>query len=527
MIILIRLIKLSILSIESGLEVRRYFSSRTGLMSIIKQRFSITALILAEILFFSFVAAAQEFEATVEISSSSFVKIEGKFLKENFSQSRKNWSFLNSVGGVENLGARVSYFSVFDKQGRAISINKLTDSEFLAEEIADSFKYQINLSSLQSITGKAHVSWLSGEQGILMLDDLLPQFNSNNQPVSARIKFELPADWKIISSEKKSNETTFEVKNVEKAIFGIGKAWRKQEISINKSSLNLAVAGERQFSDAEALQMASGIYENYQTLFGEPPTEKVQIFLMRFPKEIKFGRWEAEARGSTLTILSADMPFKTQSLQLLHEQLRHELFHLWLPNNLNLTGNYDWFYEGFTVYQALRTGIAMNQIRFEDFLDTLAQAYNLDNLQDRRTSLIESSKNRWSGANSQVYARGMLVAFLCDVALLRKSKGKRSISEIFRAIYEKYHIPSPPEDGNAAILKALQNYPELDLIIEKYVAGAEKVNWEASLQSIGIETEEENLVARLKVKAKPSGKQKDLLDKLGYNNWRKISERRK
>ncbi len=221
------------------------------------------------------------------------------------------------------------------------------------------------------------------------------------------------------------------------------------------------------------------------------------------------------------------MPFKTQSLQLLHEQVRHELFHLWLPNTLALTGNYDWFYEGFTIYQALRTGISMNQIRFEDFLDTLAQAYNLDSLQDRKTSLVESSKNRWSGANKQVYARGMLAAFLCDLALLRESKGKRSISEIFRKVYQKHRVPNSPEEGNAAILKVLKSYPELDSMIEKYITGTEKINWKTDLESAGIKAEEENFVVRLKVKANPNGKQKDLLDELGYNNWRKISGKRK
>jgi predicted metalloprotease with PDZ domain len=167
----------------------------------------------------------------------------------------------------------------------------------------------------------------------------------------------------------------------------------------------LAVSGEWQFSDAEAIKIADEIFKEYRELLGDAPVEKTQIFLMRFPKEIKFGRWAAETRGANLIVFSGDMPFKTQSLQRLHEQLRHELFHLWMPNNLALTGNYDWFYEGFTVYQALRTGISMNQIRFEDFLDTLAQAYNLDNLPGERKSLVESS--RIAGAErTSISARG-------------------------------------------------------------------------------------------------------------------------
>jgi predicted metalloprotease with PDZ domain len=302
----------------------------------------------------------------------------------------------------------------------------------------------------------AHISWAMDEQGILMLGDLLPQFVAqDSQPISAKIKFELPKDWKILSSEKRMAENTFFVDNIEKAVFLVGKNWRESKVTIGNTTLNFAIGGEWNFTDAEASQMAGEIFEEYRKQFGEIPAEKAQISLVHFPKEIKFGRWEAETRGANLTILSSDMPFKTLSLQRLHEQLRHEIFHFWIPNNLALTGNYDWFYEGFTVYQSLKTAVKANRIRFEDFLDTLSQAYNLDNFQSRKVSLVEGAKNRWNGANSQVYSRGMIVAFLSDVALLRKSKGKRSINDIFRQVLSKYRLPNKRQEGNPVILNVL------------------------------------------------------------------------
>ena len=41
---------------------------------------------------------------------------------------------------------------------------------------------------------------------------------------------------------------------------------------------------------------------------------------------------------------------------------------------------------------------------------------------------------------------------------------------------------------------------------------------------IGDVTIEENASVTLRVTSKSSGRQKDLLDKLGYNNWRKLSQ---
>jgi hypothetical protein len=492
-------------------------------MSIIGKRFSAACIVFAAVLLFETTAAAQTIEATIVISSTAQASVRGVLIKENSNQTIKNWSFLNSIAGAENLGARISEFNLSDDQNRAVSVRKLADGEYLTDAEASKFNYLVNLQPPATAAATAHVSWLSGETGLLMLGDLLPQLAQNNQPIRARIKFQLPADCIIISNEKKSDENVFDVENIERAIFGIGKSWRQERIHIAGSNVNLAISGEWQFSGAEALAMTGAIYETYQKMFGEIPTETPQIFLARFPNETKFGRWMAETRGANITILSADMPFKTQSAQRLHEQLRHEVFHLWMPNRLALTGNYDWFYEGFTVYQSLRTGVSMNQIRFEDYLATLAEAYNLDHMQTVKFSLLESSENRWRAGNSQFYARGMLAGFLCDVALLRASGGKRSVSTIFREVYRKHRIPNKPEDGNAAILNVFKNYSELNQTIEKYIVGREKINWETDLETIGIELNEDKLV----VKAKLNGKQKDLLNKLGYNNWRKVSGKRK
>jgi len=479
---------------------------------------------------FASASFAQNLEVNIKIPSpsSDIVRVDGKFLRRYSGQSDKNWSFARTFAGTENLGDRVLDFGLTDEQNKAVSFKKLAVGEYLADSKASIWSYSLNVKPSPNITAMAHVSWLIGEQGILMLGDLLPQFNSaNNQPIRARVKFELPKDWKVISSEKSLGENTFEAENVEKAIFLIGKNWRVKDFTNDKISLNLAISGEWQFSDTEFSEITTEIFEEYRKLLGAAPTKKAQISLVRFPKETKFGRWEAEARGANLLIVSSDMPFKTLSLQRLHEQLRHELFHLWIPNNLALTGNYDWFYEGFTVYQALRTGVQANRIRFEDFLNTLSEAYNLDNLQNQKVSLVEASKTRWSGANNQVYARGMIVAFLCDIALLRGNKGKSSIEEIFREVYQKHRLPASPQNGNAAILNILKNYPALQPIIEKYITGAEKINWETDLQSAGIKAvAETNFFTRLDVIPKPKGRQKDLLNKLGYNNWRKISENR-
>lgn len=460
---------------------------------------------------------AQSLEIKIDVNESSAI-INGKF---NDSPEKRNLSFLQSYAGQENLADRFSEIVLRDKSGQGVEFKKLAVGEFLANNDFQSFQYKINLTP-KNPTAMAHVSWLSDEQGILMLGDLLPQTGAT---VSGKITFELPKNWRIISNEKKAGENSFLVEVIENAVFYIGKNAR--ELPTGNSNLSFAASGEFLFKDEDAAGMAAEIFENYQNLFGGIAPNKKQILLVRYPKDVSFGRWEAETRGSTVMILSADMPFSTHSEQKIHEQLRHELFHLWIPNGLNLAGNYDWFYEGFALYQSLRTGVAVNRLRFDDFLDTLSRAYDIDTMISQKKSLIEASKNRWNGSNTQIYARGMLVGFLIDAAILQKSKGKKSLSEIFREIYQKHNLGNQRQDGNAAILKILEAHQETNPIVEKYIKGAENIVWQTDLDLIGIEAVTENFSTKLKVKTKLNGRQKDLLDKLGYNNWRNFSRKSK
>jgi hypothetical protein len=188
-----------------------------------------------------------------------------------------------------------------------------------------------------------------------------------------------------------------------------------------------------------------------------------------------------------------------------------------MPNGVNLSGNYDWFYEGFALYQSLKLGVALNRLRFDDFLDTLARAYTIDALGSDRRSLIGASAARVKGADTQIYARGMLVAFLTDLALLRNSGGKTGIAATLQKIFQTYRHPAAPTEGNKAVLEIIA-LPQ----IARTVTGDDPIDWKADLDSAGIEAIEQNSVVRLRVISKPDGRQRKMLDRLGYNNWRKL-----
>jgi predicted metalloprotease with PDZ domain len=366
----------------------------------------------------------------------------------------------------------------------------------------------------------AHVSWLNEDRGLLMLDDLLPQGTDKQ----AKIEIKVPVGWTLSTAEAESLTGIFDVKDIEQSVFLIGQDLRQVK-GRRSSDLKVSVTGKWQFSDAEAMEITESIGREYVATFGELVNTPIHLVISKFPEDLVPGSWEADTRGRTVTILSSDMPFKSQSLQRLHEQLRHEMFHLWIPEGVNLTGNYDWFYEGFALYQSLKLGVAVNRLRFEDYLDSLSQAIAIDRRLGGKMSLIDASKNRWTGDNnSVVYARGMLVAFLSDLAMLEASKGKRSTDDIVREVYRRHGGEAKPRDGNEAVMELMRSYKELVPIVELYVMAFEKLDMAPLLTVAGIEAPDG---MTLRTVAKPNSGQKKILDKLGYNNWRKLSSTRK
>lgn len=479
---------------------------------------------------------AQNVEIFVKVLPTNKIEVKGKFaFAEN---SFRNWTFLKNYADAENLGERIENPEFFDKNGRKIASEKLFAGEFQAGENPLSWNYTVNLPPSPKITDAAHVSWLTNERGLLMLADILPE--NFGKDTEIQISFDLPAGFKVLNNSAvnvdcrncliREKNGRFAVTEAEKAIFVIGRDWREHSPADpgKNNDFKLAIAGEWAFSDAEAVEMVNSVAKEYRKLFDAEPRFNSRIVLSPFPQETAGSdRWRAETRGSTVTIISGKIPQKSVALQRLHEQLRHEILHLWLPNGVNLGGDYAWFYEGFSIYQALRTGVELNQIRFEDYLRTLSLAFEIvrKDTRGKNVSLLDISQNRWAGANNYIYAKGLLVAFLADVALLRESGGKRGLKNVFRTVYEKHKYPAQRQDGNTAILSILKSYPELVFIAQNYVQGTAEINLQDYLEAAGLEMAANS--AQIRVKEKLGGRQKDLLDDLGYNQWRKLLQQKK
>ena len=494
-----------------------YFSGINIAMSIILKIIFNIVTVLFFAAFFCISAAANNLRVEVRFADSDpqIAHIAGSFSADSGSKTLR---FRQSYADADNLAARIGNLKVFDADENELAVSRFADNSIESRQNFSKFEYDIDLKNFAGQLSAAHVSWLDDEKGLLQIADLLPIFD---QKLTAEITFQLPSGWQIYSAEKNSGANSFVVRDLEKAVFLTGKNIEEITVKTNPD-IKLYLAGERRFDAGEAAKSAAEIFTAYQKIFGSNPPPPVRIFWFALPAEIGRDRWRGETRGSTVTILSAPTTFHQWEIQRFHEQARHEFFHLWMPNNLNLSGDYAWFYEGFAQYSALKIGMATNRLRFSDFLATLSQAVAIDRLRGKPVSLLETAGNQRFRESATVYARGLLVAFFCDLDLIKT--GKANIFDVLREIYDNHHFPNERADANETILRAFAEYPVLNPAIEKYIKGKQAIDLSVELADSGISADERG---NLTVAEKLNRREKAILDELGYNNWRRFTRERK
>src|SRR2546427_1862253 len=398
------------------------------------------------------VIKAQSTSVTVRVlPGSASVRIEG------VCAPNRVWSFRKSYAGIMDLGNRVEKLSLSDGAGKDARVRKLAPGEFESETPASRFRYEVNLAPPARAGDAAFVSWLDLDHGLFMPGDLLPSFsnvtgpspteNSSNsmrdnetRDSSIVVGLTLPEGWTVYSTEATSSSGEFEIKDVARAVIVAGRGLRISRKQIASMNFSLLTFGSWAFAESEVLELTSKIIRAHEGSFGGMPCERSALILMPFPAAVTPEKWSAETRGSTVTLLLGRQPSKAAALAQLSVALTHELFHLWVPNGLVLDGDYGWFYEGFTIYEAARVAVRLQSKTFEDFLNGISRAYDgyAAKPENDRLSLIDASARRWTNGETVVYQKAMVVAFLYDLTLRFQTRGKHSLEDVYRTLFRQY-----------------------------------------------------------------------------------------
>ena len=400
-----------------------------------------------------------EAQTRVKISVSTPNEVTVKAVTSTPLQS---WSFRNAYAGALALAERIEQF-------QADGARKLATGEYRSDKGATEIEYVVRLTR-PSAANVAHVSWLSQDYGFLMLGDLLPQ---EFQTVS--VELSLPSGWTVSSAVNPAS-----VSEAADAVFFVGRSVRKT----SRKELDCFISGSWAFKDSVAMNAATRVVNKYRALTGYSLRSKPVVMIAPLPVATGSVKWRAETRGSTVLLLMDPQAQIANWKGQLEIIFTHEALHLWVPNALRLQGDYDWFFEGFTLYTALLTALELKAINFKEYLDTLARVYDSYLSYPHDLSLIEASERRWTNPWPIVYDKGMLVAFLYDLMLRKESGGKAMLANRYR---ELFSLPADRVDANEVIIKLLTSSPAAGEFIKKYIEGNQELELQHVLQELHTE----------------------------------------
>ncbi len=494
------------------------------------------------------IVTAQQTKVVIRVlpDASGRAVIEGSCAPTNV------WSFRDSYAGVLNLGSRVEGLKLFDAAGTEIPNRKIAPGQFQATAAASRFRYEVTLPPPVRVADAARVSWLNSERGVLMLGDLLPMFSAGLPGSSSRekargdnagarmaLRLSLPEGWVAHSNEGQNAAGEFEITDAGLAVVAVGNHLRISRTTTSGIQLSLVAAGDWAFTDSEAFELASKTLKAHRDVFGAEPSRQTTLILFPFPQSGAPDKWSAETRGASVTLLIGKLPSKIAALAQLSVPLTHELFHLWVPNGLALEGDYDWFYEGFTIYQAARTSVRLDLLQFQEFLNAISRAY--DNYRigfdHDQWSLVEASKRRWTVGESAVYSKSMVIAFLYDLKLRSQSRSKHSLDDVYRSIFREHRVSEAGpgagssagqgRDGSEAVINALGSYSGLQDFGGSFIRNAVAINLQEQVAPFGLRVETVGPRTRITVSEPLTRRQRDLLHELGYNDYVRSPRQRK
>lgn len=421
----------------------------------------------------------------------------------------KSWSFLNSYGAAKNLGSRIHEFQAKGISGQPIPVRNVAPGEFRSEAEVTEVDYGVRLTA-SDISEAAHVSWLTQQNGLLMFADLLPL--DLHKPVFA--EFRLPDTWGLETAIPQDEKYRFVVDDPAKAVFLVGQPVRAVFKTVEGMNFDFAFSGNWPFKEDRVAKGGSRLLKEYFELTGYRLPRKSMVMIAPMPVAGSAIKWTAETRGSTvILLLDPRAPFRNWVAQL-EVIFAHELLHLWVPNSLRLEGDYDWFFEGFTLYQALLTARELELISFQEYLNTLSRVYDSYRSSSDHLSLIEASEQRWSGSNSTIYDKGMLVAFLYDLMLREESGGKNGLAAKYRELFRRYGVNAA--NGNEAIISLLTSSSASGEFLTSHVENKKFLELGQSLTRYGISAVSKGTQTHLMVADNLSESQFRLLRTLGY-----------
>ena len=333
-----------------------------------------------------------------------------------------------------------------------------------------------------------------------------------HEPATLAVK--PPRGWVVDLPLPEGPRNVFHARDYDELVdapFEVG-THRRFEFRVMGKRHRVALYGRGNEDAARMVADLKRIVEEEAALFGGLPYGEY-LFIIHLADKAAGG---LEHRGSNTSIVDrwTFQPGKKYEDFLALEA--HEFFHAWNVKRIRpaVLGPFDysrevhttllWAMEGVTSYYdhlvLARAGLITEE-RYRDFL-----AETITKLRQQpgrlKLSLAESSflawvklykqDANWVNTGISYYLKGEMVAMVLDLAIRDRTRGRRSLDDVMRFLYETYPLEGPgiPEphfggrDGWREALEEVTGLPWKDFW-GRYIEGAGEVDFERFLKLVG------------------------------------------
>jgi predicted metalloprotease with PDZ domain len=116
----------------------------------------------------------------------------------------------------------------------------------------------------------------------------------------------------------------------------------------------------------------------------------------------------------------------------------------------------------------------------------------------------------------------MVIAFLYDLKVRSQGRGKHSLDDVYRKIFQSASAIAAAgqgSDGNDAVTDALASDSNMQGFVRQFIREAVTINLLSELAPYGVRVERVGLRTRIGVSEQLTRPQRDLLRELGYNDY--------
>ncbi len=278
-----------------------------------------------------------------------------------------------------------------------------------------------------------------------------------------------------------------------------------------KTPHHLALVGEGNYDEELLVSSIQKVVEECTNIFGDLPTDDYTF--INFSTDGKYGG--LEHLHSTCLMYPRWNYSPRPKLNRWLGLMAHEYFHLWNIKRIRpqVLGPFDyenenyttllWVAEGVTSYYddhlLVRTGLMTE----EEYLKVVAGNINShENRPGKKVqSVTEASFDAWikyyrsdenfNNCCISYYTKGAVLSTLLDLEILHNTKGKKSMDDVMRYMYDEYYKNQQrgftDEEFQAAVEKFAGK--ELDPFFTSHVSGVEPIDYQKYFDYVGLTLE--------------------------------------